>query len=662
MRAGREVPVHYLRPNHSEWTPPVLCGVDTETRQVDDGGQVLRLWCASIVSRPDGRTDPDSRRDARGHTRSELAVQIDEWSRLHATLWIYAHNLGFDLAVSRLPVELSKLGWSVTDFALDGRAPWMRLAKGRKRITLADSWSWVPSSLEVIGGAVGVNKRDLPDDGESDEAWFTRCASDVDILVAMMSQLMDWWNDTSRGRWSVTGAASGWNAFRHTPTPFKVVIDPNKEGVAHERSAIYGGRRSVARVGPQTPSQYVEADFERAYTVAARDLPLPFRRMRQFDTLPLDSSLIGDPRWGLIAEVDIETDRPRWPVRKGGRVWYPVGCFRTTLAGPDIEDARDRGALRAIHSGHSYRLGPHMAPWAAWCLQVADERNLEIPTIVRMVAKQWGRSVVGKWAQRKFVRIALGPAPTDGWGYEQAWMANEHVRASIVDIGGQRHICYADGDGENAFPAVLAYIESYVRVALNRAIDAVGSAAFLQCDTDGLIANVPELIRRARSDDTRAAILNPEGDFLTLIMESISRTTAPFRLRTKRTYSRIDIIGPQHIRLDETRRFSGIPGSGETLDDGRIGAWVWPKLSAQMSNPVGVDYVRRYHRFLVPRALAAGWITTTGDVRPPEWAQDASGRCWPVPWPQTRWAAVGEELADVQTPDVLRIHRATAGE
>jgi len=657
MRAGRVVPVHYLRPNHAEWTPPVLCGLDTETYQGDDGVQTLRLWCASVVSRPDGHTDPSSRRDASGDTRSGLAVQLDEWSRAHPTLWVYAHNLAFDMAVSRLPVELCALGWEITDYALDGRSPWMRLSRGRRRITLADSWSWVPSSLDIIGGAVGIAKPALPDDTDSREAWMRRCSSDVDILMAMMGQLMDWWETEARGKWSVTGAASGWNAYRHIPTPYKVVIDPDEEGISLERAAVYGGRRSVARVGPQSPSQYVEADFERAYTVAARDMPLPFRRMRRFESLPIDSGLIGDERWGLVAEVTIETDRPRWPVRAGGRVWYPVGRFRTTLAGPEIADARDRGALRAIHKGHSYRLAPHMRPWATWCLGIADERNTAVPVIVRMVARQWGRSVVGKWSQRKFVRVPLGPAPTLGWGYEQAWMAHEHVRASIVDIGGTRSLCYADGNGENAFPAVLAYIESYVRVALNKAIDAVGSDAFLQCDTDGLIANIPALVRRARHADTIAAITHPEGDFLGQIMERISNVTRPFRLRAKRTYSRIDIIGPQHMRLDEARRFSGIPSSGVELDSGEIGAWTWPGIATQMGTGLSDGYVRRFHRYRVPRALAAGWITTTGDVRPPEWAVDASGASRPVPWERTRWHAVGEDLAADQTPDVIRLHR-----
>lgn len=655
MPIGRDVPVHYLRANHTEWTPPHVVALDTETRQASDELQVLRCWCASVVARPQGMSSMDSRVDASGDTATGLAVQLDAWSASRPTLWCYAHNLGFDLAVTRLPIELGKLGWIVSDFAIDGRAPWMRLSKGRRHITLADSWSWVQSPLAVIAGQVGITKPPLPDDEDSAEAWLLRCSSDVDILMAMMCTLMDWWSSTGRGRWSVTGAASGWNAYRHTPTPFKVVIDPEEKGVTLERASIYGGRRAVNRVGSLAPGQYVEIDISRAYTVAARNVPLPVRRMRAFDSMPIDDSRIDSERWGIIAEVTIETDVPRWPVREAGRVWYPVGRFRTTLASPEIADARSRGALLSIHKGHSYQLAPHMAPWAQWCLDVADEHTEGVPGVVRMAAKQWGRSVIGKWAQKRYTKVTLGPAPTEGWGYEQAWMANTHVRASIVDLGGQRYMTFPDGDGENAFPAVLAFIESHVRMALGKAIDAVGSDAFVQCDTDGLLASVVDLMKRARSDDTRDAILHGGGDFLTLIVDKISTITAPFTLRVKRTYSRIEVIGPQHVKLDGKRRYSGIPGSGEEMTNGDIGAWVWPKLSQQMQSRDAVGYVQRFQRYRVPRALAAGWITTQGRVLPVEWAQRADGSYGPLRWPQTRWAGCGEELAQTQTPDVLRL-------
>jgi hypothetical protein len=654
---ARDVPIHYLRANHAEWTPPAVAVLDTETRTIEGERdvQALRCWAASVAARPGGSTDHDTRRDAHGTDVVDLAAWLDGTTRKLPTLWCYAHNLGFDLAVTRLPVVLGEMGWTVTDFAVDGRAPWMRLAKGRRRITLSDSWSWIPRALATIAVEVGITKPALPDDGDDEADWLARCTADVDILYAAMTQLMDWWHGTGRGRWSVTGAASGWNAFRHTPNPFKVVIDPDPEGVAHDRLAIYGGKRYVNRVGKLTPGGYVEVDFERAYTVVARDLPLPMQRMRSFDSLPIDDPRIDSPRWGIIAECEIETDKPRWPKRDNDRVWYPVGRFRTVLASPEILQAREKGCLRSIGKGYTYRLAPHMAEWARWCLACSDATCDDTPSVVRLVAKQWGRSVIGKWAQHSYARIRLGAAPTLGWGYEDAWMANTHTRGSMVDLGGNRFLCYADGDGENAFPAILAFVESHVRVRLSAAIDAVGSAAFVSCDTDGLLVGSADLIRRARLRDTFDRSRVDGTDPVAAILEKISTVTAPLNLRVKSTFSRVEVIGPQHLRLDDTRRFAGIPGKGEELPDGRIGAWTWPKLAAQMARGDPRGYVREFAVYRVPRNLASGWVVTDGRVLPVEYARDDSGRDRPLPWESTRWAAGGYTLAASQNLDVLAL-------
>lgn len=660
---AREVPVHYLRANHTDWTPPVLMALDTETKPLagERDVQGLRCWSASVVDRPDGTTAWDTRKDGQGTDVRSLAQWIDGASRGRPTIWCYAHNLAFDLSVTRLPMALGELGWSVSDFAVDGRAPWMRLGKGRSRLTLSDSWSWIPRALEAIAVEVGITKPALPDDADSLDDWMTRCAADTSILLTAMSQLMDWWARTERGRWTVTGAASGWNAFRHTPTPLKVLVDPDPDGVAFDRTAIYGGKRYVNRVGKLAPGSYLEVDFARAYTTVARDLPLPSARCNPFPSLALDDPRIESDRWGIIAEVEIDTRVPRFPKRDAGRIWYPVGHFRTTLASPEIAEARRLGCLVSIGPGRTYKLAPHMSPWARWCLDIVDGRDETAPSVARLVAKQWGRSVIGKWAQRQFTRVELGPAPTLGWGYEDAWNAGAHCRASLVDIGGQRYMCYPDGDGDNAFPAILAFVESHVRARLNRAIDAIGSTSFVQCDTDGILLGASDLINRIRRDETRIAAREHGNDLVTAILEKISELTAPLDLRLKSTYKRVEVIGPQHVKLDSTRRFSGIPGKATELADGKLGAFTWPKLAYQMAHGDPRGYVREYQRYSVPRNLASGWVTTDGRVLPVEYATDASGAAVALPWDASRWPDGGWTLAASQNADVLALTGHTMG-
>lgn len=653
----RPVPVHYLRPNESEWTPPTIVIIDTETYPVDADRDVhgMRCWVACRIDRPGGLTAPQSRVDASGYDAASLAATIAAWTRGRPSLWVYAHNLTYDLAVTRLPVELSDAGWEVTDFALDGRSPWLRLANGRKHVTLVDSFSWLPVPLATVAPLVGIVKPPLPGNDDDAATWLARCQADVDILAAAMTTLMDWWQRSGRGRWSVTGAASGWNAFRHTDSPYRVVIDPDTDAIAVERAAIYGGKRFVGKVGRLTPGAYAELDFTKAYTVIARDMPVPWKRMGSFASLSVDDPNIRSDTWGIIAECEIETDTPRYPVRDGGRVWYPVGRFRTTLAGPDIVDARDRGALRSIGAGYMYRLAPIMRPWATWLLDLIADQSGDVPDVAKISARAWGRSVIGKWAQHSFDHMRLGYSPVIGWSYEEAWDADTHSPASIVDIGGYRYLCKQAGDGDNAFPAILSYVESYVRVGLNAAIAAIGSDAFVQCDTDGMLVSAVDVMKRARHRDTFVEARAKGADPLAIVCERISALVAPLTLRVKARYSRVEVIGPQHVVIDGHRRFAGMPSRSDELPDGRVGAWTWPKMAYQMASGDDRGYVRQYVTYRVPVNLAAGFTASDGRVLPVEYGERDDGSFGAVPWSATRWHRDGVRLSDRQSDAVSHL-------
>lgn len=653
----RPVPVHYLRPNHGEWTPPCVITLDTETRDMGEHReiQVMRLWCGTRIDRPDGITDWSSRDDRQGTTAVELADTVEGWFKGRNTIWLYCHNLSFDLSVTRLPLELIARGWETTDFALDGRAPWMRLTKGRKHLTLSDSWSWLSASIEQIGGMVGLEKPPLPDDDDSQEAWYYRCRSDTEILTRAMHTLMDWWQTTGRGRWSITGAASGWNAFRHTPAVEKITIDPNPEQVAWDRKAVYGGKRWVGHVGTLNVGRYAEIDFERAYTTVAAQLPLPIRRRNSFTSIPCDDPRVDSERWGIIAEVELETDVPRWPVRHGGRVWYPVGRFTTTLASPDIVAARSAGCLRSIGRGYTYQLGQAMAPWARWCLDLQAQPADQVPGVVKIAAKGWGRSVIGKWAQRSYDRIKLGVAPTLGWGYEDTWMHNEQSKGSVVDLGGQRWISFASGDGDNAFPAILAFVESHVRVRLNRAMEIVGPTATVQCDTDGMIIAERALNRQMRKVQLPEAEGERDEDTLARALSVVSYHTAPLVLRVKSIYHRVTTIGPQHMILNGHRRFSGVPASAEEWSDGALHAKVWPKMAWQMKHGDQRGYVREWAKYVISGTYAPGWVLQSGTVVPVEMTRGGDGENVVLPWELSRYPEGGAQRAECQSRDVLRV-------
>jgi hypothetical protein len=634
---SRVVPIHNLRPNESDWTPPVIACFDTETRWHDgDKGEVhqLRNWAARLDVRRDRRKTITTHDTQEGANAADLAYILSDWGRKHPTLWVYAHNLAFDLTVSAVTTKLADLGYSVTEFAIDSPSPFVKMSRGRSRITFADSHSWFPVGLDQVAAKMGASKVELPRNDSDEEWWAERCRVDVDILSDAMLAIMGWWDAQRLGHWSVTGSASGWNVMRHKSDVHRVTINPSPEGIESDRSAIYGGMRGLGRAGTLPGGNYAEIDFTAAYPTIAANLPLPAERMAQFANLPVDHRWVDSDRHGVIARVRISSSVPRWPVRIGKRVWYPTGEFWTTLAAPDIQEARRLGCLEEIGPGWVHRLAGVMRPWADWCLAAARGDDPSMPPVIGIWAKHCGRAVIGKWAQRKFETIELGPSPLRGWHAEEGWNHTAGVRAVIVDFDGRRWQASASGDGENCYPAVLAWVESHVRVRLNRMLEAMPIDAAIAWDTDGMI------IDRGASGD----------------IDGVGADTWPLTPRVKKTYTRVETIGPQHMILDGQRRFSGVPASAKPDGNGGLTATTWPKMAWQMGNSAEGSYTRPTQTYHIASTYTPGWVLDSGHVVPIEAAIGPDGASRIVPWESGIWAAQGFRLRAEQNKD-LEAHR-----
>lgn len=649
--SARTVPVHYLRRNDSAWTPPSVICLDTETRWETSGDSeihTLRLWAATFNDRRKPRTGPITESRAHGFGKTDLALTVHKWCQRRRTVWLYAHNLTFDLMTSDLLAQLADMGWEVTDFAVDSGAPFARLTRGDSHLTLCDSFSWLPKSIREIARALDMDKAPLPANDDSDAAWLERCQSDADILTRAMLTLMQWWDDQQLGHWNVTGAASGMNCMRHIPSPDRILIRPDETECNADRAAVYGGRRFCWRTGELPAGRYPEIDIERAYTTACREMPLPVQRMAHFDSLPIEHRWVTCDRHGIIAQVRIRTDSPRYPCRHDDRVWYPVGEFTTTLAGPEIAAARARGELLAIGPGWVHELGYALRPWATWILDTQQPGSDGVPDVARITLRTWGRSVVGKWAQRGWERIRLGPSPAGFWGHIDAWDHNAQVRASIVDFGGTRWQVSATGQSDNAYPAILAFVESYVRIALSAAIDVIGESCVISCDTDGLIADAFQVLGTRKQRILDNTPLNGAADPLQAVINSASSRAAPFTLRDKQTYHAVTVYGPQHLLTDTQRRLSGIPGAAELMPDGRYHAWLWPKLAWQVRHGRQGEYTRPSQHYRLAATYAPGFVLSDGAVRPVEMRAAADGTNELLRFTETRWARLGDVAADVQ--------------
>jgi hypothetical protein len=627
--------IHRLRHNAREGSPHRLLIIDTEADSEREPGrelQTLKLWAAGLVNRH-GHEGNDPRYQAFwGFTGDELASVIERCTRKKDTLWVVAHNLSYDLTLSRVLLLLMRRDWRLTRHNLASDAPWALLKRRSIRCRLVDSWSWLPEPLQALAQRLGTSKAELPQLEGDVGAWLHRCQQDVAITGQAFERLLDEWDRRRMGYVSLTGPGSAWNSMLHRQADTATVVDPDPAARAFERQAVVAGRREVWTVGSQPAGPYLLLDFALAHLTVCANQLLPDRRGAPFQNLPLDDWRLAYPLRTVVADCLISTRSPRYPLRHRGAVLHPIGTFRTVLAGPEIVEARARGELLEIGAGYSYRLGRTMQPWAQWALDLLASEQASVEPMLAVFLKMASRTVPGRWGMQVSRELETGRSWVDGWGLEPAAFGWPPARGAILHLNGEWQSLVRDQEADDAFPAVLAHVQSWVRLMLGRAIDALGGAV-LQCNTDSV------LVRQ---------------DALHVSLSELAALTSPLALRIKAWHDDVAIRSPQHLQLDGTRAYAGIPSKAEQIAPGVFQFWTWPKLRGQLQRGDPRGYVRELRTVELGDVPVTRWAFLDGCCDPPEarWSQEGGNEVLgPSPFGCGRHNA----------PQRLVQHRALAG-
>lgn len=651
---------HWLRGNASEWSPRYVGFFDTETYPVTvaEGREELRLrlWVAGIVDRrPEGKGKSVVTTEV-GTTREGLASWVSRSTIGKPNLWLFAHNLGFDLTVSRLPDHLHRLGWTLGDFRFAGRNVTGYLKRRSKTVWLVDSTSWLPHALLKVGHAVGREKLSMPAVDAPVEAWADYCTGDVLVLADAVLALMDWWDRERLGHWAKSGPGCGWNAARHMSRDKLFLMRPEVEQIKHDRRAVYGGRRDVTRVGPLDGGPFVNIDFRDAYLTVCAHLRTPKGRYSWHDFGLGEVRRLRELGYGAVAECVVTTSQPRYPLRTSRGVFYPTGTFRTTLCSPELEAADARGELVEVGGGYVHDTGYPLQRWAHWALDVLDPGRTDVPAVVKMMVKQWGRAVPGRFAMRTSRTLWSGPATWPGWHLERGTSGPDHLPAANIHMAGRQWWQVFDQEGDNTYPAVLAWVQAHVNVRLSAMLDQLGEGLWIACDTDGLWIDTARaavwlsrrLGRRWRSKDPIRA-----GEAVCGLLAPL---TAPLVPRVKVVSETLTVAGPQHLSGDHFSVSAGRPGRPEVGPDGQLHHWAWPKVKWQMEQGSADGFVRVEKTWTEPAVTAHRWVLADGSTYAPAVVTDDTGRPCLVPWGEMGPEVCGLELAAVQAPAMLGLY------
>src|ERR1700756_1209206 len=106
---------HWLQTSTKSGSPDVIVSFDTETQTARRNGQevlTLRCWNSRIRQRSHGDGSGDVMVDQSGETAGDLVDVLEGACAITGEAWAFAHNAGFDLTVTSLPMILVERGWA----------------------------------------------------------------------------------------------------------------------------------------------------------------------------------------------------------------------------------------------------------------------------------------------------------------------------------------------------------------------------------------------------------------------------------------------------------------------------------------------------------------------------------------------------------------------
>lgn len=502
-----------LKRNHSNALPRYLIAFDAETLPHPAGQSRTRFshrfrLGVAIVGRM-VKSEVEQVETHRIYSPDHFWQLVESVSSMRHTVWIVCHNALFDMIVAEMPGRFERgemsIDWprskrQVNDNDVDNAItpnlcviespPTIIAAKcgsTQGRVVIVDTLNWFPVPLTELGDACGLPKFRMPHFSTIDDEWFKYCERDTRIVFNTFVELIKWVGSNDMGMFRYTGPSQAWSAYRHRFQKHDIYAHDNEQVRSIERLAYFGGRSEVFKLGDITETVH-QLDINSLFpaVMAAGEFPYLLDRYDiRDDYLQLHPNI----DWkASVAEVELKTWEPTFPIRTDKGVVFPVGEFRTALCGKELEYAAKNGYIRAVRSWSEYKLAPLFTDWVTELWRMRQEYKQAGNKLYERFVKTLLNSLYGKFAQMtpawQNVNGTLANLPWTSWTEVEMPVGTRHKFRSF---GWQVQKMGAREEKAGTFVAVSAFVTSAARVYMNRIRDVIGKRDCYYQGVDGLV-------------------------------------------------------------------------------------------------------------------------------------------------------------------------------
>lgn len=522
----------------------------------------------------------------------ELWRDVAAFTRNKHRTVVWAHNLAYDLRVSRALLELPALGYQLRGIVLEHQASWAVFRGHARTILCCDLASWLPTSLAKIASDMALARPMLPRDSGEREQLVARCTADVQVTRQAVEQLLAMVKASQMGPWRATGAGQSHAAWRRRWLTDRPLVHDSEAALAAERRAMWTGRCEAWRWGKVRGTAAHEYDLQLAYpNLAAAEL-VPAQLLGEMTGGALASWMANKAERALLAEVEVTVDEPLVPTEHGKLIHWPVGTFTTTLWDPELALLLDARARVRVRRGWLYRRGPVLTDFSKWLLEQLDERSSHVTPVQRRALKHMARTVIGRCALRYRSWEPYGTVPDFRLHLGELHDLDTGECTDLLHVGHELLTLAGEVEAEDSLPQITGWVMSAARARLWHLMSLAGIENVLYVDTDSVVVN-----------DQGAAVLDELID-----------TGSAWNLQHKGTHRSARILGPRQLQLGRERRLAGVPLKATRVAPGVYEGEVWRSIRESVARGEGSTVVLERRRWELAAIDNRRWHLPGGET------------------------------------------------
>lgn len=537
-----------IRKNAARFIPRRMIYFDVETRKSVRGKtermRIKCAWACYVEMRGKGCQSTEIWR------YFESALELCEWLQAHAygrsPLYLFAHNIFFDLQSSDFFYLFNRWGWRLEFYHDKGLSYALVICKDRRFIKAISTTNFYDVSLARLGELVGLPKLDVDFETVDDVTLSRYCRRDVEIIRLAMERYFKFIQEHDLGRFSMTKAAQALNAFRHRFMARKIYVHDDFRSRFLEQDAYIGGRTEAFFLGQAFGGPFIALDVNSIYPYVMKNYPLPYKLIDYSPEPTLARVSDALSKYAVIAECCLFTDQPLYAVRLRDKICFPVGKIIANLCSGGIKAAAAAGHLKSVRRMAVYQQAVLFDEYVDYFYGLRRRYQSESNPTYERIIKVFLNSLYGKFAQ-------YVPVQTE----EEDFSEEGYYREEILNAeNGQVELVYKMFNtliretgrviGKNSFVAVSAHITEYARLILWDIIKPLWPDHVLYCDTDSLMIRAEDqpLVRFPIDDHALGA------------------------LKIEKRFNRLEIRGAKSYITENERVIKGIPRSAVELDPG----------------------------------------------------------------------------------------------